>query len=72
MESDAMWSVFLIQDLLAVDGKIRKENTHTERINIPADPNHYWNYRMHLTLEELMKADELNSQIKTMIKEAGR
>jgi len=24
-------------------------NPHDERINVPANPHHYWRYRMHLT-----------------------
>ena len=43
-----------------------------ERINVPANPLNYWHYRMHLTLEELMQADELNARIRRMIDESGR
>jgi len=53
LQSPAMWAIFLLQDLLAMDGSLRKENPSSERINNPADPNHYWNYRMHNNLEEL-------------------
>ena len=72
LQSPAMWSVFLLQDLMAVDGKIRRAIPAEERINDPANPNQIWNYRMHVTIEELMRADDLNQQIKEMIKESGR
>ncbi len=72
LQSPAMWSVFLLQDLLGIDGNIRRAIPAEERINDPANPNQVWNYRMHITIEELMQADELNDQIKQMIKESGR
>jgi len=70
--SPAMWSIFLLQDLMGTNGKIRRENPHDERINIPSDPNHYWGYRMHLNLEDLLKEQEFNDEIKKYVKESGR
>jgi 4-alpha-glucanotransferase len=49
-----------------------KTNVNEERINVPANPRHYWRYRMHLTLEQLMNADDLNEKIKRLIKKTGR
>ncbi len=72
LQSPAMWSVFLLQDLMAVDGNIRRAIPAEERINDPANPNQVWNYRMHITMEELMQAADLNHEIKLMIKESGR
>ncbi len=70
--SPAMWSIFLLQDLLGMNGKIRRENPHDERINIPSDPNHFWQYRMHINLEDLLKEDDFNEEIKKYVKESGR
>lgn len=72
LHSPAMWAVFLMQDLLAMDGDLRIEDPNAERINIPSDPNHNWNYRMHIYLEELHQADEFNSLIQHLIKNSGR
>ena len=41
-------------------------------INIPAHPRHYWRWRMHLTLEELLKEKELNQTIRELIEESDR
>ncbi|MFN0083527.1 MAG: 4-alpha-glucanotransferase, partial [Ferruginibacter sp.] len=71
-QSPAMWSVFLLQDLLAINGKIRRPVPTEERINDPANPKQIWNYRMHLTIETLMQQDDLNNEIKEMITAAGR
>lgn len=33
---------------------------------VPANPLNYWHWRMHLTLEQLMEADELNETIREL------
>lgn len=70
--SPAMWTVFPIQDLLAIDEELRVENPNQERINEPANPRHYWKYRMHLTMEELLKAKNFNKQLALLVQESGR
>ena len=72
LKSPAMLTVLPWQDWVAMDGELRRENPHDERINVPANSRHYWRYRMHFTLEELLKADELNKMIKQKISESGR
>jgi 4-alpha-glucanotransferase len=67
-----MWSIFQIQDLFAMNNELRIANPHDERINIPGDPNHYWRYRMHLSLEDLIKADTFNTEWQSAIKASGR
>jgi 4-alpha-glucanotransferase len=47
-------------------------DANAERINIPANPRHYWRYRMHLTIEQLMQADDFNDTVKTLITQSGR
>jgi len=61
-----------LQDWLSMDSAIRKENENSERINIPANSKHYWKYRMHLHLETLLNADELNDKIIRLIKQTQR
>lgn len=70
--SPAMWAIFQLQDLLGMDGTLRRENPHDERINVPANPKHYWRYRMHLTLEALAKAEGFNGDVRKMVRESGR
>ena len=72
LSSPAMWSVFLLQDFLGMNNDIRRENPKEERINLPADPNHYWNYRMHITLEFLLEQEEFTAELQHMILETGR
>ncbi|MER3499240.1 MAG: 4-alpha-glucanotransferase [Chitinophagaceae bacterium] len=70
--SPAMWSIFQLQDILGMDEKLRRENPHEERINIPANPKHYWRYRMHLNLEDLLKQKEFNEELKGYVQHSGR
>jgi 4-alpha-glucanotransferase len=70
--SPAMWSVFQLQDILGINEKLRRENPNEERINIPSDPKHYWRYRMHLTVEDLLKEEEFNSTLKDYVQASGR
>lgn len=72
LDSDAMLVVLPWQDWLAIDGKLCHESPTAERINVPSNPRNFWCYRMHITLEDMIKADELNERISTMIKESGR
>jgi 4-alpha-glucanotransferase len=51
---------------------MRLPEAGAERINIPANPRHYWRYRMHLNIEDLMEAIEFNTQITGMICQSGR
>lgn len=70
--SPAMWSIFLLQDLMGMNEKIRRENPHDERINDPSNPDNYWGYRMHINLEDLIKEESFNQELKKYVKESGR
>ena len=72
LKSPAMLTVLPLQDWLAMDGDLRRENPHDERINVPANSRHYWRYRMHFFLEELLEMDEFNKMISQKIAESGR
>ena len=72
LESPAMWSIFLLQDLLGMDPHLRRPDPAEERINVPADPRNYWRYRMHLRLEDLLQANEFNATVKKEIEQSAR
>jgi len=72
LHSPSMWAIFPLQDLLAMDGQLRRENPLDERINVPANPQHYWRYRIHLSLEELMEAKGFNAKVREMLEHSGR
>lgn len=70
--SPAMWSIFQLQDLLGSDEKLRRENPDDERINVPANPKHYWQYRVHISLEDLMQAEGFSKDVRKLVEESGR
>jgi 4-alpha-glucanotransferase len=72
LASPAMWSIFQLQDLLGTDEQLRRADADSERINQPANPKHYWRYRMHLTLKELRKANDFNTALRELIRQSGR
>ena len=67
-----MLCILTLQDWLATDEKLRLADAEAERINIPANPKHYWRYRMHLNLEDLLAADDFTHTLQGMIKETQR
>jgi 4-alpha-glucanotransferase len=70
--SPAMWSIFQLQDILGMSETLRRQNPQEERINIPANPKHYWRYRMHLTLEDLIKQKDFNDELKGYVQNSNR
>ena len=66
MYSPAMWVILPLQDWLAIDGELRLADPNGERINLPSNPRHFWNYRMHLKIEDLMKADAFNAKVRNL------
>lgn len=70
--SPAMWSIFQFQDIMGISESLRRENPNEERINIPAVPKHYWRYRMHISLEQLLKEKNFNEELKEYVKASGR
>ncbi len=60
------------QDWLSIDDNLRLADADAERINIPANPHHYWRYRMHISLEELLAQESFNNRIAKMIESANR
>ncbi len=72
LNSPSLLCILSFQDWLSMDEDIRYADVEAERINVPANPRHYWRYRMHLTLEELMQREKFNNQMREMIDASGR
>jgi len=68
----SMLCMLSIQDWLSMDGELRSKNPREERINVPSDPYNRWKYRMHITIDDLLKADKYNNKVKTMIQRSKR
>ena len=72
LPSPSMLCILSIQDWLATDEALRLPDADAERINIPANPKHYWRYRMHLNIEDLAADKRFVQNITEMISQSGR
>ena len=72
LASPSMLAIFPLQDWLSMSSSLRYKDPASERINVPADSNNYWRYRMHLTIEKLTVARKFNEEIRQMLYLSGR
>lgn len=70
--AESMLCVMSLQDWLAISDELRHPDPNAERINIPANPHHYWRYRMHLSIEDMMQNHRFCDDVAEMIRQAGR
>jgi len=71
-DSPSILAIFPIQDLVGMNEELRRSNAAEEQINEPSNVKHYWRFRFHLTIEELMKTKGLNEKIRGMVLGSGR
>lgn len=72
LKSPSMLCILPLQDWLSTNGDLRLQDPAEERINVPANPRHYWRYRMHLTVEDLLNQTAFNNSIRNAIKYSDR
>ncbi len=73
LESPSMFCILPLQDWTSIDSSVRYPgNPEDERINVPANPRHYWRWRMPLTLEELVSHQDFCKHVKDMVAASGR
>ena len=72
LDSAPMLAIFPLQDWVALDPVLRREDFRNERINQPADPDHHWRYRFHRNLEDLLTSPRFISCIKALLEDSRR
>lgn len=72
LKSPSMLCILPLQDWLSINAELRRDNPAEEQINIPSNSRHYWRYRMHISLQQLLDAHLFNNQVENMIKGSGR
>ncbi|KAA8497781.1 4-alpha-glucanotransferase DPE2 [Porphyridium purpureum] len=72
LAAPSIWNVHPLQDLLGIDANLRREIASEEQVNNPANPNHYWRFRVHLDLDEILKQSEFLARVKKMNVKHGR
>ena len=72
LDCPSMVCVIALQDWLATDEHLRLKDANAERVNIPANPHHYWRYRMHLNIEDLKNDKQFTEGIREMVVKGNR
>ena len=72
LRAPSMLCILPLQDWLSIDGRLRRDNPYKEQINVPAISRHYWRYRMHLTLEDLLSEKVYADHVRALVEESGR
>ena len=72
LDCPSMLCIISLQDWMATDEILRNRDAASERINVPADPHHYWRYRMHINIEDLRNDKAFAERIKEMIVKGNR
>lgn len=70
--NNAMLAIFPIQEFFATDKNLTNPDMDSERINDPSKFPHFWKYRMHLKVEDLLENASLNDKIANWIEDSGR
>ncbi|MCR5078208.1 MAG: 4-alpha-glucanotransferase [Prevotella sp.] len=72
LTSPSMLCILGIQDWMSIDENLRLADPNAERINIPANPKHYWRYRMHVSIEDLMRNETFTNEVSELVSQSGR
>ena len=72
LDSPSILAIFSLQDIIGMSKSLPQRDPDEETINIPSNPEHYWRYRMHITIEDLAKDEELHQCLKQYMLTSGR
>ena len=72
LKSPSMLAILPLQDWLSVSPDLRRPDPFEEQINEPSNPRHYWRYRMHLYVEDLLGAETFNRDLADRVHNSGR
>lgn len=72
LKCPSMWAIFPLQDLMGMDGEIRRPNAKEEQINDPSNSRHVWNFRLHMDIEKLISKKDFITKLRSLNDAAGR
>ncbi len=67
LNSPSLLAIFPLQDWLSPDACWRQRPAEEEQINVPAIPNFYWKYRMHIAVEQLVENKLIGENIRHLL-----
>ena len=72
MASPSALAVFPVQDLLGLTKEYAERPAEEETINDPTNPKHYWRFRLHVRLEDMLANKAWLGDIRELVTEASR
>lgn len=72
LNSPAVWIIIPMQDLFALSDRWNNRPATEEVINDPTNPKHYWRYRCHVDMEDLIEDADLTLKLRDMLAFADR
>lgn len=72
LDSPSMLCLLTFQDWTSVCSSARAADISNEQINNPANPDQYWNYKTHLSIEDLEENTLLNQKIRLLLTDSNR
>ncbi|KAK9857162.1 hypothetical protein WJX84_012023 [Apatococcus fuscideae] len=72
LQSPSILAIFPMQDIMALSPTYISRPAHEETINDPAVRRHYWRWRMHVSLEDLLEDTDLIGDIQELMLGSGR
>ncbi|HCT94057.1 MAG: hypothetical protein A2X19_04310 [Bacteroidetes bacterium GWE2_39_28] len=72
LDSPSFAAIIPMQDWFSLSDTLSQRDPDEERINIPSNPNHIWNYRMHKTIEEVTCDNLFKNSLKAIVADSGR
>ncbi|MDE7410530.1 MAG: 4-alpha-glucanotransferase, partial [Paramuribaculum sp.] len=67
MRSPSMLAIIPLQDWLAISDNLKNPNPEEEQINNPANPHHYWRYRMHIDIAQMRSDKSFNDRVRSLV-----
>ncbi len=67
MRSPAMLAILPLQDWHSISDRLPNPDPASEQINNPADPNHYWRYRMHIDIDTIRADQPFNDRVRSLV-----
>ncbi|MFZ1705282.1 MAG: 4-alpha-glucanotransferase [Saprospiraceae bacterium] len=67
LSGPSMLTIFPLQDLVGMDADLRRLDSEAEQINEPSNPKHYWRFRFHMELENLLGQQKFNEKLRAFI-----
>ena len=67
LDAPSMWAVFPLQDLLALSPAFGSRPAAEETINDPTNSRHYWRFRVHVSLEDILADPKFLGDIQALL-----